>query len=319
MTPPGFFRADDVFAVIISTDNGLTWSKNNSLAVWDNVNSQRRLFDPVSKAENITLSLYGYSGQTRIAFYGGAEVARQIPTTVYIDNVVIGYNEVPVIFNPPRNLRASIGNNVINLVWTEPLPGGTGVFTGYKVYRNGISITDFVYGLNFTDIDIVNETQYTYTIKAIYTNPDRESVPSNSVQITSYAQTTAEQPIGTGTESDPFLISSFANLKWLSETPSVWGGYSVEDCGICYTCENDWGWCSDPIHTLLDQHYFLQTADIDAIETMAWGFAPIGGLIEWVGKPFMGNYNGGNKSIMNLHIKTVAPYLSISFRPSYLF
>ncbi|MBN2829861.1 MAG: T9SS type A sorting domain-containing protein [Candidatus Cloacimonetes bacterium] len=81
------------------------------------------------------------------------------------------------------------------------------------------------------------------------------------------------QPIGLGTETDPYLISSLDNLLWLSTTPDVWN----------------------------DNANFLQTEDIDATATENWnggdGFNPIG-----TSPYFTGRYSGNGHSILNLYI-----------------
>jgi hypothetical protein len=95
---------------------------------------------------------------------------------------------------------------------------------------------------------------------------------------------------GDGTEGNPYLIANLANLRWLSETPSVWG--LVGDyVGNIYVPQQ--------------KYYFKQTADIDATETIAWvnnlgmGFQPIG-IRE--GNTFYGDYDGDNHVISNLYI-----------------
>jgi len=79
-------------------------------------------------------------------------------------------------------------------------------------------------------------------------------------------------PDGSGIESDPYQIANLANLRWLSETSSVW------------------------------DKYFIQTADIDATETSSWndgaGFSPIGNSTT----SFQGDYDGQNHTISNLYI-----------------
>ena len=93
----------------------------------------------------------------------------------------------------------------------------------------------------------------------------------------------------TGTLENPYLISNLANLRWLSETEDIWGGLKQK------------------------KYFFIQTADIDASETVYWnngeGFRPIGsrkhhntdeGLVM---SAFYGNYNGNNFSINNLYIR----------------
>ena len=93
-----------------------------------------------------------------------------------------------------------------------------------------------------------------------------------------------------GTQENPYQIGSLANLRWLSETPEVWGDRE-------------------------QKFYFLQTEDIDATETMYWndgeGFRPIayivhflsdGYVVDGTNQPFFGDYDGGNHKIINLFI-----------------
>jgi hypothetical protein len=87
----------------------------------------------------------------------------------------------------------------------------------------------------------------------------------------SFAQT-ADQPTGTGTSEDPYLIATLNNLYWVTQNSSSW-----------------------------DKH-FKQTADIDATTTSGWdgnaGFLPIGNSTT----PFTGTYNGQGGVISNLTI-----------------
>jgi len=94
-----------------------------------------------------------------------------------------------------------------------------------------------------------------------------------------------------GTEDNPFLIETLANLRWLSETKKYWGSPFY----------NDWK---------STKHYFIQTADIDASETIDWndghGFIPIGASTP-LDSPlhqryFYGVFDGNGYSIYNLHI-----------------
>ena len=100
-----------------------------------------------------------------------------------------------------------------------------------------------------------------------------------------FCETQAEPPTNfrqsnAGTSSNPYLISSLENLRWLSETASVWSSH------------------------------FLQTADIDASETRhwrnGWGFRRIGIIYyseiedDFI-MPFRGTYDGNNYSISNMY------------------
>jgi hypothetical protein len=88
--------------------------------------------------------------------------------------------------------------------------------------------------------------------------------------LTTFSQT-ATQPIGSGTEQDPYQIETLENLYWLAITNTAW-----------------------------DKH-FIQVADIDATPTSGWdndsGFTPIA-----LGPGFDGIYNGKGHSIDGLYI-----------------
>ena len=120
-----------------------------------------------------------------------------------------------------------------------------------------------------------------------------------------YAETMAEPPANffdfdAGTEWNPFLLESIENLRWLSETPEVWGTI-------------DWDETGDDI--IIERYYFSQTADIEAWDTANWnngaGFSPIGfatfnsllGELDEI--LFFGHYDGNNHSINGLHIAPI--------------
>ena len=78
-------------------------------------------------------------------------------------------------------------------------------------------------------------------------------------------------PAGSGTSSDPYIIATLSDLKWLSNNSGVW-----------------------------DKH-FIQTADIDASSTNTWngsyGFSPIGNSTT----EFTGVYDGQEYAIDGLY------------------
>ncbi len=101
-------------------------------------------------------------------------------------------------------------------------------------------------------------------------------------------ETQAQQPQNynepnAGMEENPLIIENLANLRWLSETTSVWG---------------------DSLTT----YYFLQVADIDASETAIWndgeGFHPVGMTYNVVPDytRLYANYDGQGHCISNLSI-----------------
>ena len=105
---------------------------------------------------------------------------------------------------------------------------------------------------------------------------------------------------GVGTQENPYQIGSLANLRWLSETRKVWGSEQDAEEHI--------------------KNYFIQTADIDAAETLSWndgrGFLSIGrpnpnfldeedpdGENRIVA--FTSDYDGGGFEIRNLFINNL--------------
>ena len=91
----------------------------------------------------------------------------------------------PLIFNPPKNLNVEIVNQpeIAILTWDDPNPNNSGTFDHFKVYRNGISIFDYVLDNTFIDNDIRPETNYIYNVTAYYINVEGESRSSNVVNI----------------------------------------------------------------------------------------------------------------------------------------
>jgi hypothetical protein len=91
-------------------------------------------------------------------------------------------------------------------------------------------------------------------------------------EISFITHTPVEQPEGEGTESNPYLIANMGNLRWIADNNGHW-----------------------------NKHY-LQTANIDAAETVTYsnntGWVPIGNSTI----KFTGTYNGGGHNIFNLYI-----------------
>ncbi len=97
------------------------------------------------------------------------------------------------------------------------------------------------------------------------------------------AQVAIPPSAGNGTENNPYHISSLGNLYWIAESSTRWE--------LCY----------------------IQTADIDAYETVNWfqgrGWLPIGVYSEFPEpdyQPFRGRYDGMGYEIVGLYINRPA-------------
>ncbi len=109
-------QPDDKFMVIISTDNGTTWSEANA-TIWDNAGTGNHSYDSISTTgEEVIISLSQYAGQTiRIAFYGESTSAGG-DNDLHIADVVVGE---PVTCPRPNQLIATgATTSSVTLSWT---------------------------------------------------------------------------------------------------------------------------------------------------------------------------------------------------------
>jgi len=106
---------DDTLAVVISTDDGATWSLSNALAIYD-VNN-----NPLPTGQTDTLDLSSYTGNVKIGFYAASSVSNE-DIDVFIDNFAL---RAPVTCNAVPNSSVTISNistSSADLSWTA---GGT--------------------------------------------------------------------------------------------------------------------------------------------------------------------------------------------------
>ena len=108
-------QADDQFMVVISTDNGTTWSAANA-TVWNNTTTGDYVYNTISTTgEDITISLSQYAGQTiRIAFYGESTQSGG-DNDLHIANVVV--NEAPSCMRPTNITVSDINTTSATLSW----------------------------------------------------------------------------------------------------------------------------------------------------------------------------------------------------------
>ncbi len=108
-------QQDDKFMVVISTDNGATWSAANA-TVWDNTGNGDHSYNHISTTgDEITIPLAQYAGQTiRIGFYGESTVAGG-DNDLHIDNVHVG--EQAACATPTQFTVSNVTATTANLSW----------------------------------------------------------------------------------------------------------------------------------------------------------------------------------------------------------
>lgn len=113
----------------------------------------------------------------------------------WVDDIIFPASTSPSVYNPPQSFAAVPGNGYVNLSWQAP---SSGTPTGYKIYRNSSLLTT-VSTLNYTDNAVVNETSYSYYLKAAYTGGDSD--PTATISVTPTAVVVTQVIIGSGTSA----------------------------------------------------------------------------------------------------------------------
>jgi M6 family metalloprotease-like protein len=99
-------------------------------------------------------------------------------------NVALSASGLTPVFNPPTALNSIPSHAQIALAWTVPT-GSTATIVGYKVYRNGILITQTpIVATSFVDTGLENGVSYEHAVKAVFSNPAGESVSCSPVTST---------------------------------------------------------------------------------------------------------------------------------------
>lgn len=82
---------DDRFAVVISTDNGVTWEMANVLRIWDNQGSEY-VYDEIPNGDgtHVEIALSEYSGLVKIGLYGESTESNG-DNNVFVDDFIIRY------------------------------------------------------------------------------------------------------------------------------------------------------------------------------------------------------------------------------------
>ncbi|MDD4156739.1 MAG: choice-of-anchor J domain-containing protein [Candidatus Cloacimonetes bacterium] len=153
---------DDIIAIIISTDNGNTWSENNILREW-------RSTDTISNTgETINIDLSAYSGLVKIGFYGESTISNG-DNNLYIDNInVLPMGDAPTLRITPQSYTFSeIMNSTISSAQAFELAKlGNGV-----IRIDNIQLTDNTNFIleNLPESYPVEISTTTLTFNAIYT------------------------------------------------------------------------------------------------------------------------------------------------------
>ena len=112
---PGTAGDDDRFLVLISTDDGSSWSSDN-VTEWNNSSVGDYVLNQIpALGEVITVPLTQYAGQSiRVAFYGES-TASSGDIDLHIDNVMVG--EMPACTKPLHLHASNITTHSAEIAW----------------------------------------------------------------------------------------------------------------------------------------------------------------------------------------------------------
>jgi len=205
----------------------------------------------------------GYRGNNAVS---GATTTTTNGTTAWTTAGRVEITYTPVAGTASSNQNVCSGGSPANIT----LAGYAGTIQ-WQVSSDNIGWSDVS---SATSATLTSAQMGTLAATRYYHAYVSGSVNSNSVTAMVVTSVAPLAPSGSGTVGSPYLITNFANLRWISENSSSWN------------------------------KVFTQTTTIDAANTnytcynAGAGWSPIGNNTT----PFTGAYNGGSFTISNLYL-----------------
>lgn len=177
--------ADDSLVLVISLDNGATWSKTNALQIWTAGS------EPTNTGDHIVKNLSAYSGLVKFGFYGTSTVSG-VDNNAYIDNFMI--DVTPACAAPSALSAANITSGSADLSWVE---GGSATMWNIEYGVTGFTptgtptisgVTNGGNGSAYNLGSLASQTTYDYYVQAdcgaaqsAWVGPFTFSTPCNAI------------------------------------------------------------------------------------------------------------------------------------------
>ena len=115
-TNPGTGGTDDKFAVVISTDEGATWT---TLQLWDNAGSPYVYNDIAKEGQEVSIDLSVYAGSSvQIAFYGESTTSNA-DNYLHIDDVLIDFGRSCLKPTGLKEVAGKATKSSVQIAWDE--------------------------------------------------------------------------------------------------------------------------------------------------------------------------------------------------------
>jgi fibronectin type 3 domain-containing protein len=185
-----------------------------------------------------TLQTTVSDGQLNINFVHGAADSPKISAI----EILSSSGPPPVDTQPPtvpQNLTGQAqGATQVNLSWSASTDNGGGTVAGYRIFRNGVSLTTTT-GISYSDTTVVANTSYTYRVAAFdNASPANESAQSNQVSVTTGAAPDTQAPTVPQNLTGQLQGATQVNLSWSASTDNGGGtvaGYRIFRNGTSLT------------------------------------------------------------------------------------
>ena len=193
----GSFGADDRVLVVISLDNGVTWSEANTLMTFDQSNTPSHL------GQHYTIPLVGYSGQVKIGFYAESTATNE-DNDFFIDN--FQWSEAPTCLPTSVFDLDEVSDTTAVVTWTN--------VNGVSDYIIEYGASGFVLGTGTT----VTVTDTFTTLNGLTPNSDYQIY----VKAICSPTDTAEYSIGFSFSTECTLLDDGDVEDFASYLPECW-------------------------------------------------------------------------------------------------
>lgn len=180
---PDLDGSDDKFAIVVSTDNGQTWSSNNAF-IWDN-DSTTNSFGTYNNLATLTHveiplrngSAQNFTGLVKIAIYAESTTSNA-DNNLHVDNFAVN-----LLSNCPRPTHLTLNNISSNEITASWSASGSESSWNVAIFPSDSTYSDDLLITNLTDTFYTFNNLSTNTDYTIYVQSDCGSEQSAFVQV----------------------------------------------------------------------------------------------------------------------------------------
>ena len=238
---------DKRFIVLISTDDGATWSATNALKTWDNLGSADTLNSLTNTIKHVSIPLVDatntpYLGIVKFAFYGESTASSQGDNDLHIDNFqVIGQG-----CDAPTNVTAnSITYNSANITWAA---GGNE--SSWQIKEGSAGTPVDVSTTTYNATNLTPNTAYTYYV--------RSNCGTSYSSWVSVTFTTDNAPTIPKVITSPVTVFTHNTATFTGSY--VEGSEAVGTTGFNYMAQSSSSWINIPVNPVANPFNYNATS-----------------------------------------------------------